>query len=400
MARFLERMLRPPHEKVGGPSSDPPIAEGLTPGVFWEGMLHGLSGYAKANREIIHRIANSLYVEAVHGIGVHAWSDHANRARVDVHLKTKVHELCPSIRFLGPDNERVNCRHRISWTMMESGRIHQDMISNLNRAFDELWTPTAWNLEIFKHSGLTIPGHVVPLGVDSVIYHPRPKSDLSECLLISTKNAGKKAVPEGFLFLSVSLPSFRKGFDFLARAFEEAFGDTPGVCLVIATTHFSPNVECLSGLESFKSRIYALTGNYTEHGMASIYSSCDAYVSASRGEGWNLPACEASACGLPVIAPRTTSHPEALGEEAWLFDGEGIALYPGSESISPWYKGVPFSYFGKKSMKQLVSMLQEILAGGEHVEQKAASLRTKMIHERSWDIPARMVAERLLELQP
>lgn len=406
VARFLDRMLVTPAEKIarqaegmGRRCCTDGQGKGLSPGVLWEGIFYGWAGYTKANREIVHRIANTLYVQIDHSIGRPSWNDSTSKARIDVHGAVRVADSCPLVRFLGPDSSRDGKRFRACWTMMESEVIHADMISRLNNHFDELWTPTEWNLDAFKRSGLTIPGRVMPLGVDSLIYRPLPKKPWPPCLLLSTSRAGEKAVPEGFIFLSVSLPSFRKGFDVLSAAFEEAFGDDPSVSLVIATTHFSPNVESLAGLTTMRSRIYALTGSYTEHEMASVYSSADAYATASRGEGWNLPVCEASCCGLPVIAPDSTSHPEVLGSEAFFFRSEGSQVYPGSESVSPWYKDVPFTFFGKKSHAELVDLLRLVRENGPEVRRRTLALRQRMKFDWTWDRAAHRVASRLMELQ-
>lgn len=408
MAKFLDRMLVTPHEKLMrqtesmGQKAQPCCTEDgrpqLSPGVVWEGIFHGYTGYAKANREIIHRVANHMHVQTVHSIGKPEWRDPAKN-RIVPFDEIRLKPTCPLVRLLGPDSNRNGQRHRIAWTMMESTKTHQDMIDKMNLMFDEVWTPTQWNLDTFIQSGLKTHARVMKLGVDSITYRPRPKKVMSPCLLLSTKNAGRKEVPSGFIFLSVSLPSFRKGFDLLSKAFETAFGDDPDVSLVIATTFFSPNVPDLIGLEKLKSRIYALTGEYTEEQMAQIYSSCDAYVGASRGEGWNLGACEAAACGLPVICPDNTAHPEVVGDDGWLFRSEGDSLYRGSESVHEWYKNVPFAKFGKKSFGDLVEFLRVVRKGGRRVEEKARKLRLKMMTELNWDNAAREVSNRLIELQ-
>ena len=54
-----------------------------------------------------------------------------------------------------------------------------------------------------------------------------------------------------------------------------------------------------------------------------IYNASDAYLTTTHGEGWGLSITEAMATKLPVVAPRNTSVPEILGENAergWIVD--------------------------------------------------------------------------------
>jgi glycosyltransferase involved in cell wall biosynthesis len=46
--------------------------------------------------------------------------------------------------------------------------------------------------------------------------------------------------------------------------------------------------------------------------LRSLYSCCDVWITASRSEGFNLPAMEAMACRTPVVATRTGWPAEAL----------------------------------------------------------------------------------------
>jgi len=405
---FLKRMTVSPREKMqrqteGMGRGNCCTEDGrpiLSPGVVWEGIFHGWAGYAKANREIVHRVSNTMAVQTVHSIGEPTWDNVTEKNRLKPFDDLRISVKCPLVRLLGPDSHRNGERYRISWTMMESDIVHPSMIQDLNIHFDELWTPTHWNLETFRQSGLTIPGRVMPLGINPLIFRPRPAKPLPPMELLSTARAGHKDQPKGFVFLSLSLPSFRKGFDVLAAAFEDAFGDDPDVSLVIATTFFSPNVPHLLALKPMKSRIYAMTGSYTEHQMAALYSSFNAYVTASRGEGWNLPVCEAAACGLPVICPAATSHPEVVGGDALMFHAEGSAPYMGAESVHEWYKGMPFTVFGKKSHAELVDHLRTVRAGGEAVRARANALRHRVTTAWTWDKAASDVTERLMELQP
>lgn len=405
---FLERMAAPANVKVARQttaqdkpccSDAPPEGPAYSPGVLWEGVFRGWSGYAKANREVMFRVANSMYVQIVHALNCE-WEDAPAAARVAAHEKIRVTLNSPYLRFFGPtEDSPKGKRRRICWTMMETERVHPDMVRLINQGYDELWTPTRWNAGTFRDSGVSIPIKVMPLGVNPEIYRPvRVKQRFPSCQLIS-HGIAVKGYPEGFVFLSVSLPSFRKGFDLLTEAFEAAFRGSKDVHLVIATTHSTSNTPILAKVSEYKSNIWALEGTFDEHRMASMYASADAYVSVSRGEGFNLPGCEAAACGLPVIVPANSSHPEVFGDDAFVVPTEGTEAIKGAESVSPWYKGMPFSKLGKKSLSGLVDLLRAVRAGGPEIRRKADALRRRVIRRWSWDSSARSVTQRLMELQ-
>ena len=52
-----------------------------------------------------------------------------------------------------------------------------------------------------------------------------------------------------------------------------------------------------------------------QHQIRDIYASCDVWATASRSEGFNLPAMEAMACRTPVVATRTGWPEEAVKSE-------------------------------------------------------------------------------------
>lgn len=66
--------------------------------------------------------------------------------------------------------------------------------------------------------------------------------------------------------------------------------------------------------------------------VASVYRGADALLMTSRAEGFGLPALEAMACGVPVVAFRNTSLPEVLGSAGVLVEDGDIATF--SHSIT------------------------------------------------------------------
>jgi glycosyltransferase involved in cell wall biosynthesis len=73
-----------------------------------------------------------------------------------------------------------------------------------------------------------------------------------------------------------------------------------------------------------------------QHKLRELYGQCDAWLTASRSEGFNLPAMEAMACRTPVVATRTGWPEEAVatGHNGVLADVDDVqGLADGLESV-------------------------------------------------------------------
>lgn len=64
------------------------------------------------------------------------------------------------------------------------------------------------------------------------------------------------------------------------------------------------------------------TGYVTDARLVELMNTATALVFPSLAEGFGLPALEAMACGLPVLASDRTSLPEVVGDAGMLFDPE------------------------------------------------------------------------------
>ncbi|HZS94872.1 MAG TPA: glycosyltransferase family 1 protein [Chloroflexota bacterium] len=58
--------------------------------------------------------------------------------------------------------------------------------------------------------------------------------------------------------------------------------------------------------------------------LVALYNAADVFVYPSLYEGFGIPALEALACGAPVVASRTSSLPEVVGEAAILVEPRSI----------------------------------------------------------------------------
>ena len=97
---------------------------------------------------------------------------------------------------------------------------------------------------------------------------------------------------------------------------------------------FSEIRELFTLIEKNKEEIICL-GEIKEEDLALIYNLSDLFVFPSLYEGFGFPPLEAMACGVPVIAMRSSSLPEVIGDGGMLIDpDEPDALMNAIEKVS------------------------------------------------------------------
>ncbi|MPM58999.1 Glycosyltransferase Gtf1 [bioreactor metagenome] len=125
---------------------------------------------------------------------------------------------------------------------------------------------------------------------------------------------------EIFTFVSIGGLIPRKGMDILIRQFSKFHSEAPKSKLIIfGEGSEQKSLEQL--IEEFKiSEHVKLMGLRTRHEIASVLSSSDVFVLASKNETFGVAYIEALACGVPVIA--TTCG----GPEGFVHEGNGILI--------------------------------------------------------------------------
>jgi glycosyltransferase involved in cell wall biosynthesis len=86
-----------------------------------------------------------------------------------------------------------------------------------------------------------------------------------------------------------------------------------------------------------------LTGPVSDETLVNLYRGASLFVYPSRYEGFGLPILEAMQCGLPVVAARSSSIPEVVGDagllidpidvEAWTDAIEGVLSHPARAAV-------------------------------------------------------------------
>jgi glycosyltransferase involved in cell wall biosynthesis len=111
---------------------------------------------------------------------------------------------------------------------------------------------------------------------------------------------GKRRRPTvGFLYSTAAL----KGIDVSLRAIADVRTRFPDLD-VISFGDRAPSEGTLDGVQ--------LHVSPHQSALRDIYASCDVWLTASRSEGFNLPAMEAMACRTPVVSTRTGWPEESI----------------------------------------------------------------------------------------
>ena len=173
-------------------------------------------------------------------------------------------------------------QHTSLFTMWESTEMPAGFRENLHCA-DTVFVPSLQNQELFSRFHDDV--RYIPLGVDPVAWHYRPRTTPSSDFNFLTAGYGP-----------------RKNCIEVARAFDKVFsgrpigkGPVPRLYVRSRDDLDFPNVYSISSQLSTKEEI-------------DLYAQAHCYVSGARGEGWGLMPSQAIAQGLPTILGDAHGH--------------------------------------------------------------------------------------------
>jgi len=294
-------------------------------GVHWVGPYEDISGIAHINRHVaIEAMKLGLQFRCSSPFAAGTWS-HINvtlpvekmeylRQAQQVGLQDgqfmAMHSYPP--HYLHPDYIQQaggRAKVHISYSLFETNSIPANWADPLNHEnIMEVWVPCKFQIDSYKKGGVN-PRKLkhVPHGVNIHEFVP-------EGLRM------KFGETEAFLFLTIMDVSHRKGPDVLLKAYFEEFAETkPGEVLLVfkGYTGGAGDAErqkiekmILEAKAAAKSQaqVLFLSGFLSDEQMPLLHRSVHAYINSSRGEGWNFPALQSMACGVPCIMPKHSSH--------------------------------------------------------------------------------------------
>jgi GT2 family glycosyltransferase len=270
--------------------------------------------------------------------------------------------------------------YRIGFTMLETDGVPRDWVEQANR-MDEVWVPSTFNVRTMRASGVVRPIHVVPLGVDPHYFHPNMKGVRDERV---------------FTFLSVLEWGERKAPEILLRAFTDEFRACEDVVLFLKVVNCDEEIDVRDQIAQLRLArtggrvLLSLNDVIPSYQLGCLYRSADCLVLASRGEGWGMPALEAMACGLPVIA----THWSAMTE----FIDESVAYPLAVDRLTParakcrYYDGFRWA---EPSYDHLRALLRRVFEHPQEARERGRQA-ARVAHARwTWDHAAARIVDRL-----
>ncbi|MEO5878110.1 MAG: glycosyltransferase family 4 protein [Streptosporangiaceae bacterium] len=171
--------------------------------------------------------------------------------------------------------------HRIGRVLTVSGSSKTDIVRDFRTPADQV--------------------HVLPLGVDTAIFHPRgPRT-------------------RGRIVAMASADSPLKGVDVLLRAVAKVATERDVHLIIVSKPKKNGPTEKLVKELALTDRVSFVSG-ISDDELGELMATAEIACVPSRYEGFSLPAVEHMASGTPLIASRAGALPEVVGDAAILVE--------------------------------------------------------------------------------
>lgn len=203
-------------------------------------------------------------------------------------------------------NSLVSAEHLpmfVAYTTWETFQAPEDLVKQLI-TFDQVWVPSQVTAEAFRlaYPAISSQLRVVPHAFDETTFEARQRVDRGD---------------DVYRFYYVGAWTQRKNPAGVIRAFCHAFGREDPVELLI----HSPGAEVddlvyamgSTGIDqSIAPRVKPRRDPVSDDAIIDLHRQGDCFVTASRGEAWNLPAFDAYLAGNQLIVPADQGSDEYI----------------------------------------------------------------------------------------
>lgn len=375
---------------------DGPIDESRE--VFIKGHFLEAGGYAKFNRNLALGLRNRGVNVKINILGSKSQINDEELSQINSLRGTpsrnaiKIDSMIPSF------GSYSSGRHSILYTTIESNTIPPQFL-DIARQYREIWVTSDFCKQVLQKAGLTQRISVMPCSIDTKLY--TTDGDVY--------NFRPSLKP--FVFVSVFNWSYRKGYDVLLKAYLNEFSGNDNVSLLLVSRvagDSSKSDIIRQSVDRFikecdnsnPPHIARCSKTIPESQMPALYRACNAFVLFSRGEGFGLPYCEASLCGLPIIGSRCSAQTMFLNDEnSRLLEVDSFQrIAPGTMNVHYWDNQEFPSFNSQKSLMQARQLLRDVYSNYTAAKKRNEKLRKAILSNYSIDTVVEQVRGRLEEI--
>ncbi len=185
---------------------------------------------------------------------------------------------------------------KIAYSTFESTKLPPQWVQLFNEEFDAVVVLDPWWVDLYRSCGVKVPVFVLPAGLELADYLKEPD---------------RVRPHKPFTFGMTGAFWDRKNHQILLRAFEEEFGDSEDVHLLLHGRYGNPRIIDFlvhTVLHHHLPNVTVYRGVLNKQDYMQFMSLLDCYVLVSLGEGYSISPREAMALGIPCILSQNTAH--------------------------------------------------------------------------------------------
>lgn len=392
--------------------------------IIWCGDAACASGFARCSHAVcnyLHSLGHEIHILGLNYLGdPHEYpytiypcfqpsdlgTDHYGIGR----LPSLIHRLKPDIVVLlqDPWNVRgyldnllasqVNMPPMIAWLAVDSR--NQKSAKELNHShLSHVVTWTEFGAKELIAGGYTGPLSIVPCGVDVDLFKPLDKTESR----IKVLGDDYSQLPDNpFIVGYVGRNQYRKRLDLTIEYFSDWIHRS-NISNAYLMLHIPPtgedHVDIISLARYYdigeKLIVSSPMRGFEESSMALIYNCFDVFLSTSQAEGWNLPALESMACGIPVIVP----DQGATGlDGGWITEKAAIQIPCNSTALTAPHPVGMYTIGGIPDKEETINALgvvynKRILGGLGLKVQQSIQAGVNLAHSLTWEQSAEKFTE-------
>lgn len=270
---------------------------------------------------------------------------------------------------------------RMFYTTFERSKIASST-AELLKQLDGVWVPCTRNAEVLREAG-----------VENVVVIPHCYFDDDPLLSLPAP----RGLPEVFTWIGRWEP--RKAPDNLVLAFLLAFspgearlilklsplkwGDDeyPTFTQVVRKALQNPGISSKWSCVEIFGAITLIDDRLSRQEMIELHGHTDVYVSASRGEGWDLPSFEAKLAGRRVVTTDSGGPRDFLGPDDILVPATGTVL---ADPKYNWGEGASYNDYDLRMLAKALRQAYEDPKPGSRESVQHCHYKQVGLQLRSW----------------